>query len=81
MNAEIDVVVEIDAHFFGAPKDIFAIDRARERLIFQLLAYAFRIDFMNAAPGFHVRACGQKPGKLVAGVQGFLEAGLAGHPL
>src|SRR3989442_6491418 len=71
---ERDVLIEIHAEFAGAAVDIIAVDRARERLVPELLPDRGRLQTADHASRPDERDGVHEAGELVAGVEGAIEA-------
>src|SRR6266446_6478871 len=71
---ERDVLIEIHAEFDGAAVDIIAVDRARERLVLELLPDRGRLQTADHASRPDESDGVHEAGELVAGVEGAVEA-------
>src|SRR2546425_4003316 len=71
---ERDVLIEIHAEVAGAAVDIIAVDRARERLVLELLPDRGRLQTADHASRPDESDGVHEAGELVAGVEGAVEA-------
>jgi hypothetical protein len=78
-DAEADVLFEGDAQLFGAFADVVAVDAFGEGFVFETAFDGIHFQIEDAFRGANVGAGGEKAGKFVAGEEGVLEGGLAGH--
>src|SRR5690242_16452963 len=66
VDAEGDVLVEINAEVSGAVDDVVAADASGKRLVFHAAADGLRLQRMDRLVGTHQRRRGDETGKLVA---------------
>jgi hypothetical protein len=58
LDAEFDVLIQLDAQVSRAIGDVVAIDRTRECFVFQFFPHRPRVHLVDAAIRLHIRAGG-----------------------
>src|SRR5438270_9280355 len=79
LDAEAYVLVEFDAEFGDALPDVFAVDRAGERLVAELLLDRRDFEVVQTLRGPHERAGDEEAAQLVRAEEGAGELRVARH--